>query len=122
MRVLCIGGGPAGLYSALLLKLADARNVVRVVERNRPYDTFGWGVVFSDQTLGNLAAADPPTASESAGAFNRWDDIDAHLRSRTIPSPRHGFCGRGRRRPAKRLQPRCGALGAAVVFHTAGPG
>ena len=61
MRVLCIGGGPAGLYLALLLKKADARNVVRVVERNRPGDTFGWGVVFSDQTLDNLAAADPCT-------------------------------------------------------------
>ena len=59
MRVLCIGGGPAGLYLALLLKRADPRHVVRVVERNRAYDTFGWGVVFSDQTLGNLDAADP---------------------------------------------------------------
>ncbi len=58
MRILCIGGGPAGLYLALLLKQADARHAVRVVERNRPYDTFGWGVVFSDQTLGNLAEAD----------------------------------------------------------------
>ena len=76
MRVLCIGGGPAGLYTGLLLRKADPRNVVRVVERNRPYDTFGWGVVFSDQTLGNLAAADPVTAGEIAGAFNRflrWD-------------------------------------------------
>ena len=63
MRILCIGGGPAGLYLALLLKKADARHIIRVVERNRPYDTFGWGVVFSDQTLGNLAAADPETAS-----------------------------------------------------------
>jgi len=118
MRVLCIGGGPAGLYSALLLKLADARNVVRVVERNRPYDTFGWGVVFSDQTLGNLAAADPPTASEIAGAFNRWDDIDVHFRGRTITSGGHGFCGIGRKRLLNILQRRCVALGVELVFET----
>jgi len=118
MRVLCIGGGPAGLYSALLLKLADARNVVRVVERNRPYDTFGWGVVFSDQTLGNLAAADPPTASEIAGAFNRWDDIDVHFRGRTITSGGHGFCGIGRKRLLNILQRRCEALGVELVFET----
>jgi len=116
--VLCIGGGPAGLYSALLLKLADARNVVRVVERNRPYDTFGWGVVFSDQTLGNLAAADPPTASEIAGAFNRWDDIDVHFRGRTITSGGHGFCGIGRKRLLNILQRRCEALGVELVFET----
>jgi anthraniloyl-CoA monooxygenase len=118
MRVLCIGGGPAGLYSALLLKLADPRHVVRVVERNRPYDTFGWGVVFSDQTLGNLAAADPPTASEIAGAFNRWDDIEVHFRGRTITSGGHGFCGIGRKRLLNILQRRCEALGVELVFET----
>ncbi len=64
MRIVCIGGGPAGLYLALLMKKADARHDVTVVERNRPYDTFGWGVVFSDQTLGNLADADPQTHAE----------------------------------------------------------
>jgi 2-polyprenyl-6-methoxyphenol hydroxylase-like FAD-dependent oxidoreductase len=72
MRILCVGGGPAGLYLALLMKRADARHQVRVVERNRAYDTFGWGVVFSDQTLGNLAAADPETAAEIAGASVRY--------------------------------------------------
>ena len=116
MRVLCIGGGPAGLYAGLLLKKADPRNVVRVVERNRPYDTFGWGVVFSDQTLGNLAAADADTAREIAGAFNHWDDIDVHFKGRTITSGGHGFCGIGRKRLLNILQARCEALGVELAF------
>ena len=118
MRVLCIGGGPAGLYLALLLKKADARNVVRVVERNRPCDTFGWGVVFSDQTLDNLAAADPETARDIADSFNHWDDIDVHFKGRTITSGGHGFCGIGRKRLLNILQARCEALGVELVFET----
>ena len=118
MRVLCIGGGPAGLYLALLLKKADPAHVVRVVERNRPYDTFGWGVVFSDQTLDNLSAADPETATAIAGAFNHWDDIDVHFKGRTITSGGHGFCGIGRKRLLNILQARCEALGVELVFET----
>ena len=116
MRVLCIGGGPAGLYLALLLKKADARNVVRVVERNRPGDTFGWGVVFSDQTLDNLAAANPETARDIADSFNHWDDIDVHFKGRTITSGGHGFCGIGRKRLLNILQARCAALGVELVY------
>ncbi|MCE7878478.1 MAG: bifunctional salicylyl-CoA 5-hydroxylase/oxidoreductase [Betaproteobacteria bacterium PRO3] len=115
-RILCIGGGPAGLYFALLAKKADPTRTVRVVERNRPYDTFGWGVVFSDQTLGNLEAADPETAHQIVGAFNRWDDIDIHFRGRTIRSGGHGFCGIGRKRLLNILQARCEALGVELVF------
>ena len=118
MRVLCIGGGPAGLYLALLLRKADARNVVRVVERNRPGDTFGWGVVFSDQTLDNLAAADPETARDIADSFNHWDDIDVHFRGRTITSGGHGFCGIGRKRLLNILQAKCEALGVELVYDT----
>src|SRR5512144_2976700 len=118
MRVLCVGGGPAGLYAALLAKRADPGRTVRVVERNRPYDTFGWGVVFSDQTLGNLAEADPETAAAIAGAFNRWDDIDVHFKGRTITSGGHGFCGIGRKRLLNILQHRCEALGVELVFET----
>jgi len=118
MRVLCVGGGPAGLYLALLLKKADPRHAIRVVERNRPYDTFGWGVVFSDNTMGNLEAADPVTAREIAGAFNHWDDIDVHFRGTTITSGGHGFCGIGRKRLLNILQKRCEALGVELVFDT----
>ncbi|HEV8553502.1 MAG TPA: bifunctional salicylyl-CoA 5-hydroxylase/oxidoreductase [Casimicrobiaceae bacterium] len=118
MRVVCIGGGPAGLYLALLLKQADQRHDITVVERNRPYDTFGWGVVFSDQTLGNLATADPETHAEILDAFCHWDDIDVHFKGRTITSGGHGFCGIGRKRLLNILQRRCERLGARLVFET----
>jgi anthraniloyl-CoA monooxygenase len=118
MRVLCVGGGPAGLYLALLAKRADPRREIIVVERNRPYDTFGWGVVFSDQTLGNLALADPETHAEISDAFNHWDDIDVHFKGRTIRSGGHGFCGIGRKRLLNILQRRCESLGVRLVFET----
>jgi len=116
MRLLCIGGGPAGLYAALLAKLSDARHEVRVLERNRPQDTFGWGVVFSDQTLGNLERADPQSAREIVGSFNHWDDIDVHFGGRTITSSGHGFCGIGRMRLLNILQRRCKDLGVELEF------
>ncbi|PZX31987.1 putative OXIDOREDUCTASE PROTEIN [Cupriavidus phytorum] len=118
MRVLCIGGGPAGLYFGLLMKLQDPANEVIVVERNRPYDTFGWGVVFSDATMDNLKQADPASASEINAAFNHWDDIDIHIGGRTIRSGGHGFIGIGRKRLLNILQARCEALGVKLVFET----
>jgi anthraniloyl-CoA monooxygenase len=118
MNIVCIGGGPAGLYFALLMKRLDASHEITVVERNRPYDTFGWGVVFSDQTLGNLQAADAPTAKEILGAFNHWDDIEVNIRGRKIRSGGHGFCGIGRKRLLNILQRRCEELGVKLVFET----
>jgi anthraniloyl-CoA monooxygenase len=116
MKILCIGGGPAGLYAALLMKKHDPGHEVTVVERNRPDDTFGWGVVFSDQTLGNLAQADDHTARIILGSFNHWDRIDVHYRGRTVSSGGHGFCGIGRQRLLGILRDRCVALGVNLVF------
>ncbi|MET0682443.1 MAG: FAD-dependent monooxygenase, partial [Casimicrobiaceae bacterium] len=118
MNIVCIGGGPAGLYFGLLMKKQDPRHEVVVVERNRAYDTFGWGVVFSDQTLGNLVAADEPTARTILQAFNHWDDIDVFFKGRKVTSRGHGFCGIGRKRLLNILQARCEALGVKLVFET----
>ena len=82
MNILCIGGGPAGLYFALLMKTQNPQHHITVVERNRPYDTFGWGVVFSDKTLENLQQADAPTGQLIADAFNHWDDIEVFFYKR----------------------------------------
>jgi len=116
MNILCIGGGPAGLYFALLMKLQNPSHRITVVERNRPFDTFGWGVVFSDQTLLNLQQADPVTAQQIGDAFNHWDDVEVFFKGRSVRSTGHGFCGIGRKRLLNILQDRCLALGVELVF------
>ncbi|WP_421956686.1 bifunctional salicylyl-CoA 5-hydroxylase/oxidoreductase [Polaromonas sp.] len=118
MRILCLGGGPAGLYFALLMKLQNPANEVTVVERNRPFDTFGWGVVLSDQTLGNLRVADPVSAQLIGDAFNHWDDVEVFFKGRSVRSGGHGFCGIGRKRLLNILQERCIELGVELVFET----
>ena len=106
MKIVCIGGGPAGLYFGLLMKLQDPANEVTVIERNRPYDTFGWGVVFSDATMQNLREADPVSAQTIGDAFNHWDDIDIHFKGRSLRSGGHGFIGIGRKKLLNILQAR----------------
>ncbi len=118
MKIACIGGGPAGLYFGLLMKLQDPSNEVVVIERNRPYDTFGWGVVFSDATLENLREADPISARTIAAEFSSWDDIDVHFKDRMIRSGGHGFIGIGRKKLLNILQSRCEELGVQLVFET----
>ncbi len=118
MRIVCIGGGPAGLYFSLLMKKTQPTTEITIVERNRPDETYGWGVVFSDQTLGNLARADAPTYQAILDSFNHWDDIDIHFKGQTITSGGHGFCGIPRKRLLHILQERCAELGVEQVFRS----
>ena len=118
MRIVCIGGGPAGLYFALLMKQLNPAHRITVVERNRPYDTFGWGVVFSDATMDNMRQWDPQTAQSIEHAFNHWDDIELHFKGRCIRSSGHGFVGIGRKKLLNILQRRCEELGVELVFET----
>jgi len=118
MRIVCIGGGPAGLYFALLMKKLDPAHRITVVERNRPYDTFGWGVVFSDATMDNMRKWDEKTADAIEVAFNHWDDIELHFKGHRIRSGGHGFVGIGRKKLLNILQARCEELGVELVFET----
>jgi len=122
MKIVCIGGGPAGLYFGLLMKkLGRARGAeheVTVVERNRAYDTFGWGVVFSDATMDNMRQWDRETADTIESSFAHWDDIELQFKGRTIRSGGHGFVGIGRKKLLNILQARCEELGVQLVFET----
>jgi anthraniloyl-CoA monooxygenase len=116
VKVAVIGGGPAGLYLALLMKKADPAHQLVVLERNAADDTFGWGVVFSDQTLGYLRDADPPTARRIEDEFAHWDDIDVHHRGAVITSGGHGFSGIARKTLLRILQDRAAELGVDLRF------
>ncbi len=118
MKIACLGGGPAGLYFAISMKLRDAAHDISVFERNRRDDTFGWGVVLSDETLDNIAANDPVSAAAIRKHFAYWDDIAVHYRGQRIVSTGHGFCGIGRRQLLDLLQQRALSLGVTLRFQT----
>ncbi|MDF0517519.1 bifunctional salicylyl-CoA 5-hydroxylase/oxidoreductase [Bradyrhizobium yuanmingense] len=116
MRIVCIGGGPAGLYLGLLMKRRHPEHVITVVERNKPYDTFGWGVVFSDAMMSAMRLADPESAAEIENAFNHWDDIELVFKGTRQRTTGHGFIGIGRKHLLNILQRRCEALGVELAF------
>ena len=116
MRIACIGAGPAGLYFAISMKLRDPGHEIEIFERNPPGVTFGWGVVFSDQTVENLTANDPLSARIIADEFAHWDDIDVHYRGKCVTSGGHGFIGIGRKRLLEILQDRARELGVTLRF------
>ncbi len=116
MRIHCLGGGPAGLYFAILMKKRRPDAEVVVWERNHAADTFGFGVVFSDATMENLEAADPESWQAVRESFYRWDDIHIHYRGELLESTGHGFAGMSRRRLLEILAARAAEVGADLRF------
>ena len=121
MRIAVLGGGPGGLYFAALAKQLDARHDITVWERNAADDTFGFGVVFSDETLGGIEHADVEIFHAMRREFARWDDIDVHFRGTTFTSGGHGFAAMSRKRLLAILQGRCAELGVRILFRTEAP-
>src|SRR5215467_1553826 len=121
MRIAIVGGGPGGLYFAALTKQLAPRSEITVWERNAADDTFGFGVVFSDETLGGIEHADAQIYRAMEREFARWDDIDVHVKGQTITSGGHGFAALSRRRLLQILQQRCAELGVRLHFQTEAP-
>ncbi|HEX7529855.1 MAG TPA: FAD-dependent monooxygenase, partial [Pyrinomonadaceae bacterium] len=116
MKINIIGGGPAGMYFAILMKEADAAHEITIHERNGPDDTFGWGVVFSGKTLANLRSADGPSHTEITRNFEAWDNVDVVHRGEKISIHGNSFSGIARLRLLKILQQRCEELGVEIKF------
>jgi anthraniloyl-CoA monooxygenase len=121
MRIAVLGGGPGGLYFAALAKQLDPRHEITVWERNAPDDTFGFGVVFSDETLGGIGHADTAIFGAMEREFARWDDIDVHYRGTVTTSGGHGFAAMSRHRLLRILQDRCAELGVRIHFRAPAP-
>jgi anthraniloyl-CoA monooxygenase len=122
MRIAVLGGGPGGLYFSALAKQLDPRHEITVWERNAPGDTFGFGVVFSDETLGGIEHADTTVFRAMEREFARWDDIDVHYRGTVTTSGGHGFAAMSRHRLLAILQERCAELGVTIHFRREAPG
>ncbi|WP_223170579.1 NAD(P)-binding protein [Microbacterium sp. NIBRBAC000506063] len=121
MKIAVVGGGPGGLYFAALAKQLDPAREVTVWERNAADDTFGFGVVFSDETLGGIENADTVVAGRMAEQFARWTDIDITFRGRTHTIGGQGFAAMSRKELLRVLQERCRQLGVLVHFQTLAP-
>jgi anthraniloyl-CoA monooxygenase len=118
MKINIIGGGPAGMYFAILMKKADPSHEITVYERNGPDDTFGWGVVFSGKTLANLRLADDKSHAEITRSFEAWDNVDVVHGDHKISIHGNSFSGISRLQLLKILQHRCEALGIVLLFRT----
>ncbi|MCX7146818.1 MAG: FAD-dependent monooxygenase [Sulfuritalea sp.] len=118
MRIVCLGGGPAGLFFSILMKKANPASDIVVLERNRADDTFGWGIVFSDKTMDGFRQADVVVVAEIERNFRHWDDIDIFFKDRRITSGGHGFCGIARRKLLGIFQKRATELGVRLEFET----
>ena len=118
MKINVVGGGPGGLYFGILMKQLDSQHDITIYERNKPDDTFGWGIVFSDETLDHLREADPVTFNAVTDEFIYWDSIDTFYGGEVVNSVGHGFCGASRRRFLKVLQKRCKELGVDIQYET----
>ena len=116
MRIACLGGGPAGLYFSILAKKENPSWDITVFERNRPTDTFGWGIVFSDKTMDGFRNVDPETHAEITRSFRHWDDIDVFFKGARIASGGHGFCGIARIKLLNIMQKRASHLGVKLVY------
>ena len=118
MKIICLGGGPAGLYFAISMKLRDPSHQVTVVERNKAADTFGWGVVLSDDALSRMQTNDPVSTEAIRSNFSYWDDIAVIKEGERIVSGGHGFAGIGRKQMLTLLQERARELGVDLRFET----
>ncbi|MFD4251340.1 bifunctional salicylyl-CoA 5-hydroxylase/oxidoreductase [Amycolatopsis thermoflava] len=121
MRIAVVGGGPGGLYFAALAQQLGPGDEIDVWERNAADDTFGFGVVFSDETLGGIEHADESIYRQMEREFARWDDIDVHYRGEVLTSGGHGFAAMSRKRLLQILQHRCADLGVRLHFRTLAP-
>src|SRR5436305_1515405 len=121
MRVEILGGGPAGLYAAILIKKSFPTATIRITERNAATDTFGFGIVLSDETLNNLRLADEPSYRSIARSYAYWDDIHVHYKGTVMKSGGHGFSGLKRLTLLNILQIRAVQLGVEIRYQTEAP-